>query len=192
MSDNQSNSQSAELAWVGEVLRFWFDETAPADWFKKSDLLDAQIRQRFLALHEQLASPGGDNAAAQPRQTLASVIVLDQFSRNLFRGSARAFAADPAALQLARAAIERGFDAGMTKHQRLFLYLPFEHSENAGDQALSLAMISALGDAELTRYAEAHKVIIDRFGRFPHRNAALGRVSSAEETAFLKQPMSSF
>ncbi len=90
------------------------------------------------------------------------------------------------------AAVEQKFDAGMTKQQRLFLHLPFEHSEDAGDQARSVALISALGDAELTRNAEAHKVIIDRFGRFPHRNAALGRVSSDEEVEFLKQPGSSF
>ena len=183
--------RGAEPAWAGEVLKFWFEESRAADWFRKSDAFDAAIRERFGALHEQLSGMGAPEAG-DARQTLASVIVLDQFSRNLHRGSARAFAADAAALKLARDALGKGFDAGMTNNERLFLYLPFEHSEDARDQARSVALISALGDAELTKYAEAHKRIIDRFGRFPHRNAALGRVSSAEEIEFLKQPMSSF
>src|SRR5690606_27168579 len=107
-------------------------------------------------------------------------------------GSARAFAADPIAHRLARAAIADGLDQAMSKRERIFIYLPFEHSENAADQEQSVALFATLNDPELDKFALAHKVIIDRFGRFPHRNAALGRVSTPEEIAFLKEPMSSF
>jgi uncharacterized protein (DUF924 family) len=123
---------------------------------------------------------------------LAAVIVLDQFSRNMFRGTPRAFASDPMARRLSKTAIENGFDADMTEEQRCFLYLPFQHSENREDQALSLRLFENLGNEELTRYARAHKAIIDRFGRFPHRNATLDRTSSEDEIALLNEPMGSF
>jgi uncharacterized protein (DUF924 family) len=180
-----------EPAWVGEVLSFWFSELQERDWWRKSDALDERIRARFLALHGQLAATGGDGIRG-PRPTLAAVIVLDQFSRNLFRGSPRAFAADPVARRLARQAISAGDDRGLRPEERLFLYLPFEHSEDRADQAYSVELISALGREDWTRYAVAHQVIIGRFGRFPHRNAALGRESTAAEIAALQEPMSSF
>jgi uncharacterized protein (DUF924 family) len=123
---------------------------------------------------------------------LAAVIVLDQMSRNMFRDTPRAFSADAKALRLAKAAVARGFDDDLTKDQRLFLYLPFEHSEDRRSQARSVALISSLGDAELQKWAEDHKAVIDRFGRFPHRNGVLGRVSTREEAEFLQQPDSSF
>jgi uncharacterized protein (DUF924 family) len=110
----------------------------------------------------------------------------------MFRGSPRAFAQDPKALAIATAMIERGFDRGLTKDQRMFCYVPFEHAEDPQAQARCVALMSQLGDAELMKWVEAHKVIIDRFGRFPHRNAVLGRASTAEEAEFLKQPGSSF
>lgn len=113
-------------------------------------------------------------------------------SRNLYRGSAKAFAQDPAALALARRAIAEGDHVGASRERRLFLYLPFEHSENPADQAMCMALFVALGDERLTDYAERHKVIVDRFGRFPHRNETLGRQSTDEEIAFLKEPNSSF
>jgi uncharacterized protein (DUF924 family) len=128
----------------------------------------------------------------EPRPILASVIVLDQFSRNLFRDSPYAYSADSIARRLARVAIERSFDVAMTRLERLFLYLPFEHSEERADQALSVQLIGSVGDAAWTRYAIAHKEIIDRFGRFPHRNAVLNRLSTADEVAFLKEPKNSF
>lgn len=188
-STTRSNDH-ADPTWVDDVIRFWFEELTARDWFVKSDQVDDQIRSRFLALHQKLA--GQPSAPAGPRATLATVIVLDQFSRNLFRNSAQAFAADAMALQIARDAVARGLDQALPHNQRLFLYLPFEHSENTADQELSLRLISGLGDAELTRYAVAHKAIIDRFGRFAHRNSVLGRPSTDEELAFLKQPNSSF
>ena len=192
MSSVQSGSENVEPAWVGEVIRFWFEELTEVDWFKKNDNVDAQIRDRFLPLYEWLVAQDSSQGEISARLTLASVIVLDQFSRNLFRGNPRAFAADPIARRLSRVAVERGLDTGMTKHERLFLYLPFGHSEDVVDQELSVNLIGAQGDKELTRYAIAHKAIIDRFGRFPHRNAILDRQSTEEEIAFLKEPMSSF
>jgi uncharacterized protein (DUF924 family) len=191
LSGIHSTTDNPEPAWVGEVLHFWFDELAPADWFAKNDEIDARIRDRFLTLHERLAADDGLGVSA-PRTTLAAVIVLDQFSRNSFRGSPRAFAADPNARRLARTAIEQGFDRVMNKEERLFLYMPFEHSEDREDQALSVNLITQLADDDWTRYAMAHKVIIDRFGRFPHRNAILQRHSTTDELALLKEPMSSF
>ncbi|HVR82376.1 MAG TPA: DUF924 family protein [Luteimonas sp.] len=182
---------NVEPAWVGDVLRFWFEELSETHWFAKNDDVDARIRDRFLALHERLVTENGLGATA-PRSMLAVVIVLDQFSRNLFRGDPRAYAADPVARQISRAAIEQGFDTAMTKQERRFLYLPFEHSEDHEDQALSLDLIKTLGNEEWTHDAIAHKIIIDRFGRFPHRNAVLNRLSTPDEIELLKEPMRAF
>jgi len=180
-----------EPDWVGEVLDFWFSELDEADWWAKSEVTDAAIRERFLDLHERLVRTGGrDIAGARP--TLAAVVVLDQFSRNMFRGSPRAYAADPIARRLASQAISRGFDADMRAECRLFLYLPFQHNEDRADQALAVDLISALGREDWTRYALAHQAVIDRFGRFPHRNAVLGRETTAAERAALQEPMNSF
>jgi uncharacterized protein (DUF924 family) len=172
--------------WVADVLLFWFEELGEAHWFAKRADVDTRIRERFLWLHERLATDDGFPAITQ-RTLLAAVIALDQFSRNLYRGTPRAFAADPIARRLSRAAIAQGFDVGMTKHECLFLYLPFEHSESSEDQALAVQLISQLGDEEWTRDATEHKAIIDRFGRFPHRNSILNRTSSAEELAVLQE-----
>ena len=186
-----SEPEPTEPALVGDVLRFWFKEVAHVDWFKKSDAVDAQIRDRFLALHACLLAEDG-HGLETPRAMLAAVIVLDQFSRNIFRDDARAYAADPIARRIARSVIDQGLDATMAAQEKRFLYLPFEHSEDARDQRLSINLIEPLGDPEMTRYAVAHQVIIDRFGRFPHRNAILGRRSTPEEVEFLKSSMSSF
>ncbi|MFN3745827.1 MAG: DUF924 family protein [Hyphomicrobiaceae bacterium] len=183
---------AGEPAWVGDVLHYWFEELTLEQCFAKDDAIDSTIRERFGALHAQLTAAGGSIPTETPRELLAAIVVFDQFSRNLFRGSPRAFAADAVARRLARAAIADGLDQAMSKRERIFLYLPFEHSENAADQAQSVALFAQLNDPELDKYARAHKVIIDRFGRFPHRNAALGRVSTPEEIEFLKEPMSSF
>ena len=178
--------------WVGHVLEFWFEQTDPDQWFEKDPTFDANIRERFLGLHEILASRGNNGLLADAQTSLAAVIVLDQMSRNMFRDTPRAFATDPQALQVAEAAIARGFDAGLTKDKRHFLYLPFQHSEDRQSQARSVALTASLGDPELQKWAEAHRAIIDRFGRFPHRNGVLGRISTPEETEFLKQPGSYF
>jgi uncharacterized protein (DUF924 family) len=178
--------------WVGEVLRFWFEETKPEQWFKKDPEFDANIRRRFLALHEVLAASTSEALFGDGRTALAAVIVLDQMSRNIFRNTARAFATDYRARWVAQGAIAQGFDAGLTKDERVFLYLPFEHAEDRKAQERCVALMATLGDPELVKWAEAHKAVIDRFGRFPHRNLALGRVSTPQEIAFLKEPGSSF
>ncbi len=187
----ESSVQAAEPAWVGEVLRYWFEEVTEANWFAASRELDEQIRDRFLAVHAQL-STGDVSALRTARELLAAIIVLDQFSRNLFRGSPRAYADDSLARRLAGSALSQGHDRDMTDAQKQFVYLPFQHSEDPQDQARSLALFEKLGNARWTEYAQAHKTIIDRFGRFPHRNAILGRHSSAEELASLDEPMGSF
>jgi uncharacterized protein (DUF924 family) len=181
-----------EPAWVDDVLRFWFTELTLEQCFEKNDEVDRQIGDRFGALHDQLAEDAGAIDTAAPRELLAAIVVFDQFPRNLYRGTARAFATDPVARQLAHTAVDSGIDKALDKRERIFIYLPFEHSEDAAEQAHSVALFAALGDPNLDKYALAHKVIIDRFGRFPHRNAALGRVSTPEEIAFLNEPMSSF
>jgi uncharacterized protein (DUF924 family) len=187
MSVTQSCSDVGESAWVIEVLHFWFDELDEAQWFANSDAIDAQIRARFLALHRRVVADQRSVPMA-PRPLLAAVLVLDQFSRNIFRGTPTAFAADPIARELSRTAIKQRFDGGMNKQERLFLYMPFEHSEDREDQALAVELIARLGNEEWTRDAIAHKTIVEQFGRFPHRNATLNRLSSQHEVAFLQEP----
>jgi len=184
---------AGEPAWVADVLRYWLEELSLEQCFQKSDEIDTTIRARFGELHERLArEDDGTIRTEAPRELLAAIIVFDQFSRNLHRGSPRAFATDPIALRLARTAIADGLDQAMSKRERIFIYLPFEHSEDRADQERSVELFAQLDDEDLTKYALAHKVIIDRFGRFPHRNAVLGRQSTPEEIAFLTEPMSSF
>jgi uncharacterized protein (DUF924 family) len=187
MSLTQSASNVVEPAWVGEILHFWFDELEAVQWFAKSDAIDAQTRGRFLALHRRVVA-GDGSVAMTHRPLLAAVIVLDQLSRNLFRGTPSAFAADPIARELSRAAVKQRFDDAMNEQERLFLYMPFEHSEDRNDQALAVDLIARLGNQQWTRDAIAHKTIIDQFGRFPHRNAILNRHSSQDEVTFLQKP----
>jgi len=182
----------ATETWVDDVLRFWFKEAGPKQWFAKDAAFDADLRRRFLALHERVAAEPVQALLADGRTALAAIVVLDQMSRNMFRSSPRAFATDAKALELADAAVAAGLDRGLTKDERQFLYLPFEHAESREVQARAVSLMAQLGDPEATRYAEMHKVIIDRFGRFPHRNAVLGRPSTQEEAEFLTQPDSSF
>jgi uncharacterized protein (DUF924 family) len=186
-----SDAAQTEPAWVGQVLRYWFEELNEAHWFVPDRGVDQQIRDRFLGLHERVAGGEGPEVTSA-REVLAAVIVLDQFSRNLFRGTPRAYAADPMARQLAGRALSQGLDVGMTNAQRQFLYMPFQHSEDRQDQVRSLALFEKLGNVSWICYAQAHKSIIDRFGRFPHRNQILGRISSAAELASLNEPMGSF
>jgi uncharacterized protein (DUF924 family) len=174
-----------EPAWVNDVLRFWFEELAEKDWFVRNDAVDERIRQRFLALHGHVTADGGVPLSSTPRMLLAAILVLDQFSRNLYRDDPRAFDADADARHLAHSLVEQGLDMALTPRERLFAYLPFEHSEQAADQALAVSLIAQLGDDELTRYAKAHQEVISRFGRFPRRNAALGRSSTPDELAYI-------
>jgi len=173
-----------------EVLKFWFERDRRA-WYQKNPAFDEEIRAYFLRPYEQALKGELKSWRSEAASCLALVILLDQFPRNMFRNSARAFAADPLARDAARVILERGWDKNMSVDERTFAYLPFEHGESPADQALSCELMKPLGE-ETYRYAVRHKEIIDRFGRFPHRNAALGRVSTPEEVEFLKQPGSSF
>jgi uncharacterized protein (DUF924 family) len=173
-----------------DVLRFWFEEH-PKDWFVKNPAFDAAVRVRFLSLYEDAAAGRLAHWTDAPRSCLALVILLDQFPRNMFRGEARAFATDAQARAAARAILARGWDKAMTQPEQLFAYLPFEHSESLEDQGLSCELMKDF-DAEQYRYAARHREIIERFGRFPHRNGILGRQSTPAEIEFLKQPGSGF
>lgn len=177
-----------------DVLEFWFGVPPGAsrpEWFRKSESFDADIRARFGALHAQAMAGGLGAWEAEPLPALALVVVLDQFSRNLFRGDARAFSQDARALALAGSMVARGWDRGLLPVQRQFVYLPFEHAEAMPEQDRAYELFSALEEYPetkgLTEWAEKHRVIIRRFGRFPHRNAALGRPSTPEELAFLRE-----
>jgi uncharacterized protein (DUF924 family) len=167
-----------------DVLAFW-RAAGPAQWFRKDDAFDADIGARFRTTHAEAAAGALTAWEATPESALALVIVLDQFPRNMFRGDARAFAADARAREVARRALARGFDQDVPATERMFFYLPFEHSENLADQERCSALFRANGDAELLKWAELHADIIRRFGRFPHRNAVLGRATTPAEQAFL-------
>jgi uncharacterized protein (DUF924 family) len=171
-----------------QVLEFWFQRERK-DWFAKDERFDAEILSRFLPLYERAAAGGLADWLQAPRSCLALVIVLDQFPRNMFRGSARAFAADPLALAAARTIVERGWDRSFSPDERTFAYLPFEHSESIEDQERSLKLFEG---GENFEWARKHYDIVRRFGRFPHRNAVLGRESTPDEREFLSQPGSSF
>ena len=168
--------------WAEQILRYWFAELQPDAWFRKDERVDAAIRERFGALHEQLARIRPEQLAT-PLESTAAVIALDQFPRNMFRGTPRAFATDPLALSIAQRAIATGFDEQLTPQQRLFLYMPFQHAEDRAVQARSVELFTRLG--ENLDYAHRHREIIDRFGRFPHRNEVLGRESTTEEREFV-------
>ena len=173
------------MRWEDVVLDLWFRELGSKAWFTKSDANDALIRERGLAIHERLAGDLLPETRTDPRAALAAVIALDQFPRNMFRGSPRAFAADPLALAVAKRAVAQNFDRQLDLPKRNFFYLPFQHSENLVDQQRCVELSRQNSDAEGVKWAELHADIIRRFGRFPHRNAVLGRVSTPEEQAFL-------
>ncbi len=171
------------LATPEAVLAFW-REAGPDKWFTKDDAFDAAIREKFLATYEAAAT--GKLAAweATAEGALALTIVLDQFPRNMFRGDPRTYAADPVARQVANRALKRGYDQDVPAAERGFFFLPFMHSEELVDQERCVELYRAAGSDDL-KYAEEHRDIVRRFGRFPHRNAMLGRATTPEEQAFL-------
>ncbi len=186
---------------AGDVLDFWFGPkesrgAARPEWFRKDEKFDAKIRERFGELHAQASRRGIEPWRNDTASMLALVIVLDQFSRNLFRDDPRAFAQDSHARECCREAIARGDEARLMPCERMFLYMPFEHSEDLDDQCYAIDRMKSLEafpeTKGLTQWAEKHEAVIRRFGRFPHRNAILGRESTPEETEFLKQPGSRF
>ena len=201
----------ASLPSPADVLEFWFgtlNDSGRADsahsqrWWRKDPSFDASIRERFAPLHAAIANGERETWLEQPRERLAYVIVLDQFSRNMFRDTARMFAADARALDAARGGVAHGDDRRLAADERSFLYMPFMHSEALADQERCIELFAQFArelpesERESARaqrqYAERHRDIVRRFGRFPHRNRLLGRESTPEEQEFLKQPGSAF
>ncbi|WP_434386337.1 DUF924 family protein [Melittangium boletus] len=187
-----------------DVLSFWFGPVSDpeahqprAHWFQRDEAFDAACAQRLTEAHEQAAKGQLDTWKDEPRSALALVLLLDQVPRNLYRDTARAYATDAQARAVARHALARGLDVPLPPVWRWFLYLPFEHSEDLNDQRLSVSLFELPGRSDevhtqTAEYARRHRDIIERFGRFPHRNGALGRESTPEEVAFLQEPDSSF
>ena len=173
------------MTWIDTVNSFWFDELDSKDWFSARPEIDETIRRRFADLHAALEHEPPDAQRLSAEGHVAAVLVFDQFPRNLFRGSARTYATDDLALSLASHAVDNGLDGALDARRRHFLYMPFMHSEDREMQARSLRLFSELGIPDALRYAVHHKGVVDRFGRFPHRNAILGRATTADERDFL-------
>lgn len=174
------------------VLRFWFKEITPAQWWKVDGEFDKLVRNRFSALHAQAIQSELFLWRQSPTGRLAEIIVLDQFSRNMFRGDRVAFAADPLALALAQEAVAAGDDLKLSAEERVFMYMPYMHSESRLIHEVAERLFEANGPRSNYEFELRHKAIIDRFGRYPHRNEILGRHSTEEELAFLAQPGSRF
>lgn len=177
-----------------EVIVFWFEETQPAQWFQKNPDFDSLVRARFFDVYEQARGGKLSDWGSDPDGALALCLVLDQFPRNMFRASAQAYATDDKALVVAKQAIHRGFDQLMAPLRRRFLYLPFEHSEKLSDQKRSVDLFASMqkDDPLGYEYAMRHYVVIEKYGRFPHRNAVLARENTPEEVEYLSQPGSGF
>jgi len=175
-----------------EILRFWFEEIDPLQWWRKDDAFDQLIRERFSDIHAQARRCELYDWRADARGRLAEIIVLDQFSRNMFRGSPLSFASDTLALALAQEAVSVKADVELSPTERSFLYLPFMHSESLKIHALAMDLYQRNGIQSNLDFEIKHKQIIERFGRYPHRNGILGRSSTEEELAFLQQPGSGF
>lgn len=169
--------------WSADVLDFWFDELGPDDWFGSGEAVDEQITERFQELWEEQKSRIATDFLDTPETALAAIILFDQFPRNMFRDTAEAFATDHLALQIAKEAIDREMDHKLSEDQRMFTYMPFMHSENLEDQTRCLGLFTALGAENNIKFAKAHRDVILKYGRFPHRNAVLGRETRPEEQA---------
>jgi uncharacterized protein (DUF924 family) len=172
--------------WAAEILHVWFHRLTPADWFGPGPWVDAMLRARFAPELALLGARPANEFLSDPLTARAAVLLFDQVPRNIHRGTARAFAYDALALAIARGALKRGFDAGLSGAERQFLAMPLMHSEAIADQLLSLAYFTRLGPRHGALFARSHYRMITRFGRYPHRNAALGRKSTAAEIAAVK------
>ena len=168
--------------WRSDVLKFWFGLDHD-QWWKADPALDHRIRQAFLKLWAEQRQLPAASFVDDPLTALAAVILFDQFPRNIFRGHADQYATDHLALAIAREAVGRGFDDDLAKEEKVFLYMPFQHSEDLSDQRRSIQLVTALGDDFYLGYAKKHHDVIERFGRFPHRNAILGRSPRPDESA---------
>ncbi|WP_394129941.1 DUF924 family protein [Shewanella maritima] len=175
-----------------DVLNFWFKELQPQQWWVKDQQLDETIKSRFSVLHQQACAGELYTWRESAKASLAEIIILDQFSRNIYRDTPASFTSDPLALSLAQTAIAKGFDKTLPLTERGFMYLPFMHSESQHIHEVAVELFTSLGKPEQLDFEYQHKRIIDRFGRYPHRNSILGRASSAQELDFLTQENSSF
>lgn len=191
------------MSRVDDILNFWFGQPNVADygkqrafWFTKNPEFDQKLQTQFISDYHQAAAGKLNSWKDTPHSCLALILLLDQFPRNIFRGTPQAFATDASALDAAQHAVMQGFDKTLLPVQRWFIYLPFEHSENLEHQRQCLELFATLSDdpesASAIDYARRHYAVIERFGRFPHRNAILGRETTPEEAEFLMQPGSSF
>lgn len=168
--------------WADRVLDFWFG-LDPEQWWRGGEQVDDACRDHFIDLHAELRQLPASHFLSDPRTALAAVILFDQLPRNMYRGHADQFMTDSLALAIARGAVERGYDEQLSKDEKTFLYMPFEHSEDLADQQRAVALFTALGDDRLLDFAKKHRDIIERFGRFPHRNGMLGRAPRPAEIA---------
>lgn len=175
------------MDWTTEILDFWFDELGTKSWFRANDAVDEQIVERFQELWEEQKSKTASAFLDTPESALAAIILFDQFPRNMFRGTAEAFATDHLALQIATEVVEREYDHDLTDEQKAFAYMPFMHSEDLKDQTRSLGLFTALGAEGNIKIAREHRDIIAEYGRFPHRNDVLGRETRTEEQAAITQ-----
>lgn len=185
-------SRGSEVHRAAEILHFWLEEISPEKRFVHDPAIDRACRQRFAGLRDAVLASAATGWRGGPGPLLAAVILLDQFSRNLFREDARAYEADPLTRSLTREALARSWDAGMDPAERQFLYMPLMHSEVMADQVESLRLFAALGEKEPLDYARRHAAQIARFGRFPQRNALLGRATTPAEAEFLSRPDARF
>lgn len=177
-----------------EVIRFWFEESQPQQWFQKNDSYDREISERFMVTHDMAKKDLCADWTKDADGVLALCLVLDQFPRNMFRGTAKAFETDDKALLISKEALHRGFDSVLSPVKRKFVYMPFMHSENVEEQKRCVSLFEAMkGDDPMSyEYAVKHMEVIEKFGRFPHRNAVLGRDSSEDELNYLKLPGAGF
>ena len=175
-----------------DILDFWFSEAVKPYWFKKSEEFDREIERRFLDIYYRAAAGELNHWRDRPGDALALIIILDQFPRNMFRGTPRAFATDVRAVKLAKYAVENNYQHNLSLEEQAFLFMPLMHSENSQEQQQCVELFTKLGKEDNLKFALKHQQIIDRFGRFPHRNKILGRESTLEEKEFLTQPGSSF
>lgn len=173
--------------WVADILDFWFKEAGPDAWWSHRPELDAACAARFSDLWREKRDTPASDFLKRADMALAAILLFDQLPRNMFRGAAQAFATDPLARNIARGAVSHGYDIQIGGAGRAFFYMPFEHSEDMADQALSIRLFTALGDPQIMAFAREHHDMIARFGRFPHRNAVLGRESLPEEEAAIAE-----
>lgn len=174
-------------AWAKDVLHYWFEILGPEDWFGSTQQIDDEIRRRFGPLWQSLHRESVASFIGSAKEALAAIILFDQFPRNIFRDNPDAFASDALALQISRLAIGAGFEQALNLGERHFLYMPFMHSEDIADQDKSVALFDKLGNDDALKFANMHRDMIKRFGRFPHRNKALGRETHPDEAAAIAE-----